>query len=439
MNFMNYRAGQLLTIAMLVPCQLQASNWADRILLSTDIESEVSFETDSGNVQKSDFVLTPELNIDLSSNMRLTSIARVRVDLADRLVTQEPDEQVPNSIYIGDSIDIELREFYIDSYLGDSSLRVGKQQIVWGQADGLRVLDVVNPLDFREFILPEFEQRRIPLWTVNLEAPVGNDWYMQLVWIPDQTYDVMPEAGASYSFTSGKVIPTVPDGVPVTVRSVDKPNSFIKDSDMGIRLTAFLGGWDLSLNYLYHYHDQAVAYRQIEQAGVVVTPGYERTHLIGGSFSNAFGDLTLRGEVGYSTDRYFITNDPRDVDGVFETGELSYVIGLDYTLDADFLVSGQLFQSILVDDAQGAARERVENQLSLLIKKEFFNDTLTFETLLIHSINDSDGLVQAELDYQLTSNVELSVGFDSFYGTSNGIFGQFSDRDRFTLGVHIGL
>jgi hypothetical protein len=332
-----------------------------------------------------------------------------------------------------------LREFYLDTYVGDSSLRLGKQQIVWGQADGLRVLDVVNPLDFREFILPAFEDRRIPLWTINFEKPVSDDWNLQLLWIPDQTYNVIPETGSSFAFMSGKFLPSGLSDGPVTVAPLEKPDRFFRDADIGARLTAFLGGWDLTLNYLYHYHDQAVLYRQKDESGFIIRPKYERTHLMGSSFSNAFGDLTLRGEVGYSTNRYFVTDDPLDSDGVYEAGELSYVIGLDYTHDADLLVSGQLFQSIPADHASGSRRDRVENQLTFLVRKDFKNDTLTLEMLAVHGVNEGDGVVQLDINYQLTTNVALSTGFDLFYGTADGLFGQFDQRDRLTLGVHIGL
>ena len=73
----------------------------------------------------------------------------------------------------GDRVDVELRELFVQGKIGPAWLRAGKQQVVWGQADGLKVLDVVDPQDFREFILPTFEDSRIPLWTLNTEIPIG--------------------------------------------------------------------------------------------------------------------------------------------------------------------------------------------------------------------------------------------------------------------------
>ncbi|NDD63881.1 MAG: hypothetical protein EBZ36_07890, partial [Acidobacteria bacterium] len=42
------------------------------------------------------------------------------------------------------------RQVLLDGRVGRVDLKLGLQQVVWGEADGLRVLDVINPLDYRE-------------------------------------------------------------------------------------------------------------------------------------------------------------------------------------------------------------------------------------------------------------------------------------------------
>jgi hypothetical protein len=62
------------------------------------------------------------------------------------------------------------RELFFDigfqGALSDFSLRIGKQQVVWGEADLFRSLDVVNPLDLRQsgFLGEDFADFRQPLW-----------------------------------------------------------------------------------------------------------------------------------------------------------------------------------------------------------------------------------------------------------------------------------
>jgi hypothetical protein len=128
-----------------------------------------------------------------------------------------------------------------------------------------------------------------------------------------------------------------------------------------------------------------------------------------------------------------------DADGVFETGEFGSVLGLDYQYDADLLISGQVFQSTLTRYPDAAVRDRIDSQLTLLVRKEYLNDRLTLETLAIHGVNDGDGVVQADLAYEYRSNVILKLGLDHFYGTRRGLFGQFDAADRVTAGVELGL
>ena len=74
-----------------------------------------------------------------------------------------------------------LRELYIDTSAYDWDLRIGKQQVVWGTADGIKLLDIVNPTDFRELNQNAFEDSRIPVWMINAERNIGERGNIQLI------------------------------------------------------------------------------------------------------------------------------------------------------------------------------------------------------------------------------------------------------------------
>lgn len=418
---------------------LLQSELRDRIYVSGTLESEAAFETEDGEGQKFEFILKPEFEVELPHDWDLTAIPRIRYDLFDDLEPEQPEQNsisaMTRRLLVGDHGDIELREFYIQNIIRGVYVTLGKQQVVWGKADGLRVLDVVNPFDFREFILDDFDDSRIPTWMANLEIPI-KDATLQLLWIPDLTYHQLPEDGATYEFVSN-VPPPVP-GVPVTVNDVDRPGNWITDSDFGARLSWFFKGWDLTLNYLYHYDDIPVLYRtlNITPAGprIVVDPEYERSHLIGGTFSNAFGDFTFRGEFGYSTDKHYSTVDPLDVDGVHKTDEFAYVLGLDYFGISETLLSVQLFQNILMDDASGLLRDKVENNVSLLARRDFLNDTVEVSNLVVHNLNNDDGFNRTKIKYDWRDDLSVWAGVDVFYGTKSGLFGQFEESSRILIG-----
>lgn len=387
----------------------------------------------------------PELKWRFEGGGRLTGITQLRIQSEQGLqpsdMQRDSYDSVSRPVLVGDKAELEIRELYTEHSLGDWYFTLGKQQIVWGKADGLKVLDVVNPQSFREFIVDEFEQSRIPLWSVNAERSFA-DWTLQLLWIPDQTYHALPNRDATYAFTSPRLVPKAPAGVETRLLNPKRPSRIVADSDIGLRLTSFLGGWDLSLNYLYQYYNQPALHQQIitgPSSIVEITPRYHRTHLLGGTFSRALGNWVIRGEVGYFTDRYFITTASTDADGVGESPELSFVLGVDWTGLRETFISAQLFQSWLPDHDQGFMRRELDTSMTFLAKREFMNKILSAEVLWIANSRDGDGLVRPKVNYELEDNLTVWAGLDIFYGDKKGLFGQFDRNDRLSLGLELGF
>ena len=421
---------------------LHATEWSPSAVL----EIETANQTQQSDSQKLEAILEPQLEGRFNNSLRLTAIGRLRFDSKDQLEPGKPDQDSIGSaseryFFNGDG-EAELREFYIETGIGSAYLTLGKQQVVWGKADGLKILDVVNPQSFREFILDDFEDSRIPLWTLNLEMPLGSDT-LQLLWVPDQTYHELPTSNATYSFTSPQLVPIAPSDVSINLRPVTKPSQLIKDSDLGLRWSSFRNGWDLTLNYLYHYHDLPVLFQNIQltpQGPIVsIEPEYKRSHLFGGTFSKAFGDLTLRGEIGYSTDRYYLSNNPAETDGVSQAEELASVLGFDWFGISDTFLSLQVFQSTLINPPTNLSRSDTDTTFTFLARREFFNDTLEAEILWLANSNDGDGLARPKITYEWQDDVKSWIGADILYGDKNELFGQFENNDRVVVGLEIGF
>jgi len=74
-----------------------------------------------------------------------------------------------------------LREAYIDTTNEDWSIRAGKQQVVWGKADGMKLLDMINPTDFSEMAQNQMEDSRIPLFMINAERQLEDGGTFQVI------------------------------------------------------------------------------------------------------------------------------------------------------------------------------------------------------------------------------------------------------------------
>jgi len=74
-----------------------------------------------------------------------------------------------------------LREAYIDLSYDDWAIRAGKQQVVWGTADGAKLLDIINPTDYSEMAQNQMEDSRIPVWMLNAEKPLKDGGNFQFI------------------------------------------------------------------------------------------------------------------------------------------------------------------------------------------------------------------------------------------------------------------
>jgi len=101
------------------------------------------------------------------------------------------------------------REAYFEFKYGDTQLRIGRQQIVWGKTDAFRLQDIVNPIDFSSHnVYPSLEDRRIPSLALDLTQSFGSvgpfeDFSLELVWVVDKFKPVqVGQCGDFWAFTA---------------------------------------------------------------------------------------------------------------------------------------------------------------------------------------------------------------------------------------------
>ncbi len=99
----------------------------------------------------------------------------------------------------------------------------------------------------------------------------------------------------------------------------------------------------------------------------------------------------------------------------------------------------EFYTMCAIDQGEGIVRDAHEENLLLLIRRNFIDDPLTLEMLAVHSLDDSDGVVHLDVAYQMTSYTTLAASADVFYGTADGLFGQFDERDRLNLRLLVSL
>ena len=80
-----------------------------------------------------------------------------------------------------------------------------------------------------------------------------------------------------------------------------------------------------------------------------------------------------------------------------------------------------------------------EGVATLLVQRDFWNDALVIESMWLHDLDRNDGLLRPKIKYEVRTGLQLYVGIDWFYGSRDGLFGQFDKRDRALLGMEWGF
>jgi hypothetical protein len=103
------------------------------------------------------------------------------------------------------------------------------------------------------------------------------------------------------------------------------------------------------------------------------------------------------------------------------------------------MFSAQIFVDKVFDVETLYGRKSFDSFITFLYKRDLFNDSMTLEFQEIHNMSRGDGLVKLSANYFLLSNLEVLGGTNIFYGKSTGLFGQFSQQNRVTLGLRWGI
>ena len=130
-------------------------------------------------------------------------------------------------LYNADSIDFRLREIYADMYFKNFDLRIGKQQIVWGKADGVFITDIVSPLNLSEFLLPDFDEIRTGVIAAKVDYYIGNST-IELIAIPQFTPTIRPNENSIWYIQPEFPAPTTFDWSKSTIKpSLENTEVFI--------------------------------------------------------------------------------------------------------------------------------------------------------------------------------------------------------------------
>ena len=312
-----------------------------------------------------------------------------------------------------------LREAYLD-YAGKYlEVKAGRQIITWGVADGLRITDLISPMDYTEFMANDYDDIRVPVNAINLKYP-GESFSAELVFVPVPEYFVMP---------SGEDNPwTMPLPPNASMDLSGTPEKHIKNSEVGTRLRFFLENLDFSLTALRTFNKSPVTIADYDpKAGSVLIKGlYKPMYVLGGDFSIPVGEFVVRGEMAGYFGEPIALNDSRRY-RLRKT--FNALLGLDWYAGDNWTFMVQYMHKVIMDYRRELGMEQNTSMVTARVSKELLNNTLKLSVYGMYDIDNVSFYIRPAADYLLNDQITVSLGSD-ILGGRRGTFKTYNKNTQ---------
>ena len=356
--------------------------------------------------------LQPELRYKFTRDWDALLSARAFYDFAYRINGRK---QYTRQVLDTYESELEIREAYVRGTLhSDFDITLGRQIVVWGKADFVRVVDVLNPLDFREPGMVDIEDLRLPVFMLRGDYYFG-DWDLSAIVSPEIRVGKNPAYGSDFYFGTPN-LPAPTEAVPADVTH----------QEFGLALSGRFQGWDLSLHYASVYDDQA--YASIRQNQVILH--YPRIRLFGVAGNIAWGNWIVKAEAAALDGLRFTA-----IDDTFS--RFDAMLGVDFSGITDTTLTVEAVNRHLLDyqPAIGAipnATREDEAQLAFSGTTTFLREKLELRALVsLLGFSTSDGaFYRGTVSYELMDAMTLQVGAIVYHAGDSRISQVAARNDR---------
>ena len=371
-----------------------------------------------------------------------------------------------------------LREFYVDYHSTDWEVRVGKQMIVWGEIDGFRLLDLVNPFDLRQFILDDYEDSRMPQWGIDAKWrfwPGKPNRNLEFVFIPNWRSNYLMVEGSQWEvdelkvFRGGTNAFNYFDALLGPLYSFElndeKPANTLGNASYGLRykdilqtkrgalaytlsyfytldynFTPFVRGWSPVFGFGSTNGRSPAGFPGFINAPTRVDLEYRRRHILGATFNYTLGYWQLRGEFAYTINNHVGVDPLKNPSSTHQTMALqrdtfNYCLGFDRSIFTDWFISGQIIQNVVIDAPSNMVkglslrdRRSVDTFFTLVVQKLFYNDQMTIQSLIAYG-TEGEWWISPMFKWETTQNSTVSLGAQIFEGNPYDTLGQFDRND----------
>lgn len=355
--------------------------------------------------------------------------------------------------YKSDIID----ELTLEAYLGNFVIQAGKMKVVWGKGDKLHVIDNFNANDYKDFLIPDYIDRRIsePMVRVLYNAPNDAGPFtsnrFEFVWTPFMTADRYAASGRwvpnqvnelkeGLTRNAGEIITkqrmtagndSEAQAVYTTMLSNSSsladnlyPDLYqLKYMQAGARFTTTTGSLDWGLSY-YFGRDKRASFDYKNMAPYVQKYlkgtaeeddkfiDYDFLQVFGIEAAKTFGAYNFRAEAAYNLTKDVAGDDPK-----VHNNSFAWVFGFDRDLPVSELNFNLQTQGKFIlnhDEIKNSGDTesgtyKTDNKLVLNISDNLAHGKLKPEVSAIYGFEHFDLIIMPKVTWYVSDGLEFSA------------------------------
>ena len=376
--------------------------------------------------------------------------------------------------------DIAFDELYLRYYNFLFDLEVGLLKPIWGSADGMHVVDVLNPIDYRSPFGGTYLEGKIAQQMVKINIPIGDNSLLEAVYEPSFSGNSIPDSGIwepyylatlrdkiyemvyemGYSGALAQALSLTPGATEEMVKTSvlteleDQTDTLyntlsIEEKEYGIgsqysgRFTTSLSSIDLGVTY----YNGFLRLPTLDPDDVLKTGKltliFNRVQTLGLDIAAQAGSFNMKGELAYN-----LTSDINgDMQGI-NNNSLGYVVGFDINLpinSVNFMLQGVgdiilSSNSIKTGDPQ-FSKDNEYSSLAIMgrVSDNYLNEKLYVEVSGIYDAVKMDYFIEPKVTFKPSDSIDIYCEYLLLDGDETGNFGQYRDNDTLKIGIKILL
>ena len=318
----------------------------------------------------------------------------------------------------------ELREAYLDHREERWGFRLGRQLVIWGVADGVRITDLVSPMDMTEFLAQDYDDIRMPVNALRFFV-FNEKMKLELLAVPTfEGYRLPTDAGNPWSVLPKNTVQPL-----VWHEDGSHPKFRFSNMEYGGKLCLTLPGVDFSIAALHTWNKMPVITYRSSGTHMAVSPRYYRMGFFGGDMSKPLGQFVLRGEVAFNVDKHFSYKPEAGTMEQKGFNTVNYLVGVDWYAPHEWTVMVQFSSESILRYADQIAQPRHQSLLTLNVSKKLLDSTWQLSNFTYFDLNHKGWFSRFASSYALNDHIQLSAGYD-WFGGNEGMFGRYKNNSE---------